>query len=50
VLHPTGQCMMRNSHDVAGRFCPVCQYVLIDRVDPDQHWHFDREYEKKYPL
>jgi hypothetical protein len=49
ILHPTGHCMMRDSSDDASRFCPVCRYALVDRIDPDQHLWIDREYEKKYP-
>jgi hypothetical protein len=49
ILHPAGQCLMRNSHKAASRFCPVCQYVLIEQIDPRQHGRFDREYAKEYP-
>jgi len=49
ILHPTGHCMMRNSGDDSERFCPVCRYALVDRIDPDQHWWIDRDYEKQYP-
>jgi hypothetical protein len=50
ILHPTGQCLMRDSDNAASRFCPVCQYVLIDQIDPNQHWQFDREYRRRYPM
>ena len=33
---------MRNSDDAAARFCPVCQYVLVDQID--------RDYAKEYRL
>jgi hypothetical protein len=49
ILHPTGQCMMRNSGDDSTGFCPVCRYALVDRIDPDQHAWIDSDYEKKYP-
>lgn len=49
ILHPTGHCMMRTTGEDTSRFCPVCRYALVDRIDPDQHWWIDREYEKKYP-
>ena len=41
--------MMRDTSDDASRFCPVCRYALVDRIDPDQHWWIDRDYEKAYP-
>jgi hypothetical protein len=50
VLHPTGTCMMRNDHDDETKFCAVCRYVLVEHIDPDQHWAIDRDYEKKYRL
>jgi hypothetical protein len=49
ILHPTGHCMMRDSYDDSQRFCPVCRYALVDRIDPDQHAWIDLEYEKQYP-
>jgi hypothetical protein len=61
VLHPTGACMMRylvmgefsaraafKVKDVAYRFCPVCRYVLIDRLDPTQHGRNDAWYDSRY--
>jgi hypothetical protein len=50
ILHPAGQCLMRDSSDAASRFCPVCQYVLIDRIDPLQHARFDQDYNEEYPM
>jgi hypothetical protein len=50
VMHPTGQCLMRDSLDDASKFCPVCRYALVEQIDPEQHWQIDREYDKKYPL
>ena len=49
ILHPTGHCMMRNSGDDSERFCPVCRYALVDRIDPDQHAWINLDYEKQYP-
>jgi hypothetical protein len=49
ILHPTGQCMMRNAGDHSTFFCPVCQYALVDRINPDQHAWIDADYERKYP-
>ena len=61
MLHPTGACMMRqlllnqaaalaafNVRDVAYRFCPVCRYILVDRIDPSQHGVIDAAYQKQY--
>jgi hypothetical protein len=50
ILRPAGQCMMRGSHEVSVQFCPVCQFVLVDQIDPEQHRHIDYEYQKVYPL
>jgi hypothetical protein len=50
VLHPTGQCMMRNDWDEQSTFCPVCRYVLVEQINPEKHWDIDREYEKKYRM
>jgi hypothetical protein len=49
VLRPSGQCMMRNSHDVTTSFCPVCQFALVDQIDPEKHARIDYEYQKVYP-
>jgi len=61
VLHPTGACMMRylvldeitaqatfKVKDVAYRFCPVCRYILVDRLDPTQHGKNDAWYDSRY--
>jgi hypothetical protein len=61
VLHPTGACMMRQLLldptaavsafkvvEVAYRFCPVCRYILVDRIDPSQHGVIDADYQKQY--
>jgi hypothetical protein len=50
IVHPAGQCLMRDDDHAASRFCPVCQYVLIDRIDPHQHGRFDQDYAKEYPM
>jgi hypothetical protein len=50
VLRPAGQCMMRDSHDLFTRFCPVCRFVLVEQIDPAQHRHVDHEYQKVYPF
>jgi hypothetical protein len=49
VVHPSGHCMMRDSHDDSSSFCHVCRYVLVEQVDPEKHWLIDRDYDKGYP-
>jgi hypothetical protein len=49
IFHPTGQCMMRNSHDGHAEFCAVCRYVIVDLVAPEFHPEIDADYEKFYP-
>jgi hypothetical protein len=50
VFHPTGACVMR-SHPTGSHipFCPVCRYLMVDRVDPTKHGLIDREYARIYP-
>ena len=48
VLRPAGQCMMRGTHDMFTVFCPVCRFVLVEQIDPEQHRHVDYEYQKAY--
>jgi hypothetical protein len=61
VYRPTGVCIMRRSFiqrpvdgeptvakDLAYELCPVCRYVLVDRLDPTLHGAIDRDYEKRY--
>jgi hypothetical protein len=50
ILHPTGSCLMRTGRDSYSRFCPVCRYVIVDYVDPEQHWQVDQDYAKEYLL
>ena len=49
IFHPTGQCMMRNSHDAHSEFCAVCRYVIVDLVAPEFHPEIDADYDKVYP-
>lgn len=65
TFHPTGICMMRQlvvpAIDPRGagatpnpgkpyRFCHVCQYVLVDRIDPRLHRELDQKLvAKEYP-
>ncbi|MCC6397807.1 MAG: hypothetical protein IT282_12375 [Bacteroidetes bacterium] len=50
LFHPTGNCIMRESHTDGREFCAVCRYILVDLIDPFHHWAIDREYNKVYPL
>jgi hypothetical protein len=49
IVHPSGHCMMNDDHDDSASFCPVCRYVLVEQLDPEQHWLIDRDYEQRYP-
>jgi hypothetical protein len=42
----TGVCRMRGNHDP---FCPVCSYLLLDRIDPSKHGSLDLDIQKDYP-
>jgi IgA Peptidase M64 len=48
VYHPTGHCMMRNSHSSSAAFCPVCRYILTDMIDPTKHPEVDDLFVKEY--
>jgi hypothetical protein len=63
VLRPTGMCMMRDhtlepeqfnqlkkAPQGISKFCVVCSYVMVDFLDPDQHWRIDRDYATWYPF
>lgn len=51
VFHPTGAaCMMRNSHSDDSPFCPVCRYIMVEMIDPFQHFTIDIDYDDIYPL
>jgi hypothetical protein len=50
IVHPTGRCLMRDSHDRHARFCAVCRYVLVEQIDPVQHARVDSDYAKRYRL
>jgi hypothetical protein len=49
IYHPTGYCMMRNSHSDTSAFCPVCRFVMVDLIDPFKHFEIDRLYAAMYP-
>jgi hypothetical protein len=50
VLHPAGSCIMRSGRNDWARFCPVCQYALAEKIDPEQHWRIDRAIAPLYEL
>lgn len=51
VYHPTGFCMMRRHDFAAVEFCPVCQYIMIDIIDPSKHSVIDtRQIKRFYPI
>ncbi len=51
VYHPAGFCHMGSSTEdkKAIRFCQVCRYLLIDRINPLEHKVADDEYDSFYP-
>lgn len=50
IFHPTGLCMMNDSQSKrSDRFCQVCRYLLIDRVDPTRHKELENIYKTEYP-
>jgi hypothetical protein len=54
VYHPSGVCVMRRRlvPDEKPRtylFCPVCRYVMVDKLDPTKHSVIDIDYQKRYP-
>jgi hypothetical protein len=53
IYHPSGECLMRSSAENGeGRvthLCPVCQYLLVDRIDPSLHGPINKDYENIYP-
>jgi hypothetical protein len=50
IFHPTGTCVMRNSHDGSTEFCAVCRYIMVDFIDPFRHRQIDLDYDVIYPL
>ena len=50
IVHPAGSCKMRSGSNSYSRFCQVCQYVLVEQIDPAQHARIDRDYERDYTL
>jgi hypothetical protein len=48
IARPTGRCKLRLAFNFPTGpvvpFCHVCQYVIVDLVDPGQHARLDRDY------
>jgi hypothetical protein len=58
IFHPCGICLMRqlqvrrSSKRKRGylyRICPVCRYILVDKLDPSLHGQIDQLYAEIYP-
>ncbi len=51
VYHPAGLCQMDNQiyEKHAARFCQVCRFLLVDRINPLKHKTVDDEYDSLYP-
>jgi hypothetical protein len=49
LFHPTGNCIMRESHTDGREFCAVCRYILVELIDPSRHFLIDLDYGKVYP-
>jgi hypothetical protein len=50
VVHPAGSCKMRSGSDSYSRFCQVCQYALVEQIDPSQHGRIDSDYDSEYTV
>lgn len=50
IFHAAGQCMMRNANLTVNEFCQVCRFVLVEQINPRQHFWIDRDYDPIYPL
>jgi hypothetical protein len=50
IFHPAGLCIMRTDLESrTARFCQVCRYLIVDRVDPVIHKELDEIYKLEYP-
>lgn len=47
VYHASGYCNMRGGN--MNRFCHVCRYFIVDKLDPSLHRDIDRIFENSYP-
>jgi hypothetical protein len=51
IFHPTGaSCMMRNNHEDGAPFCAVCRYIMVELINPFEHFTIDLDYDDIYPL
>jgi hypothetical protein len=60
VYHATGACVMRQalSRDADPtdenqrvlRFCPVCRYILVDKLGPTRHALLEHWFRRRYPV
>lgn len=56
IYHPAGACLMRTQVFDLGEpdqrileMCPVCQYILVDQLDPTRHGDLDQWFHRRYP-
>jgi len=49
VFHPAGSCLMRDQDTDGQEICAVCRYILVDMIDPNEHWWIDRDLDSYYP-
>jgi hypothetical protein len=48
VYHPTGHCaMLNNDLKKFSHFCPICKYVLVNKLNPTMHRYIERDYNKR---
>jgi hypothetical protein len=51
IFHPAGApCMMRNDHGEGSPFCAVCRYIMVELINPFEHFTIDLDYDDIYPL
>ena len=51
VYRPAGVCIMREQWGVKFglyRFCHVCSYLLVDKINPIKHESIDADYARVY--
>ncbi|PBQ33654.1 hypothetical protein CNR22_18350 [Sphingobacteriaceae bacterium] len=49
VYHPTGYCAMRGSDSKGDMpFCPICRYIMVNRIDPSKHRILNEEYNRHF--
>jgi hypothetical protein len=58
LYHARGSCLMRSlqvtdvqsARGLIRAFCPICRYIIADRVDPSLHGDLNTVYAKTYPV